>query len=216
MEQIWNFPLYIIPLQGGFASVADNADAHGTQRLLVFSKRETAILFIASFELLSSPKPLNNERELGWLLRSLKQPVTGLLLDPNPRNPEASSGSSYLVEEVLANLRPDLSPWNYPIFVLATATGFVTIDGAAADGEYLSALAVFTDEERAEQYLTNSGETAELCALESMGDTVIFLRGLSNLIGAVALDPSIVDNHNTAKYAFSIDTLLNKYLVRED
>ncbi len=215
MSDTWRFPLYIIPITGGFVSVSDNAAGEPEQSLLVFSESAAAVLFIATFDVLSAPKALHNARELGWLLRGLQYPVTRLLLDANPQNPESSSGKLFTVEEVLRELRPDLSPWNYPVFALATDAGFVTIDGVAEDGEYLSAIALFGSPEQAEQYLLESGDQAELCPLESFEDAVIFLQGVASMVGAAALDPVVTSGRHTAKYCFSIETLLTKYLVRE-
>lgn len=216
MNISWQYPLYLIPIQGGFASVSDNDSSEPDQSLIVFSSDAAAVLFISHFNLLSAPKAIQNDRELSWLLHGLKPPVTRMLLDANPANPESKSGQLFTVKEVLSTLKPDLSPWDYPVYAIATDVGFVTIDGAAADGEFLSAIAFFTSQEKAHQYLESSGDTGETCEIKNRIDANIFLRGVSKMVGAVAIDPIVEGNKHSAKYCFSVETLLNKYLIGSD
>ena len=77
----------------------------------------------------------------------------------------------------------------------------------------MSAIAFFTSKENAQYYLELSGDTGELCEIKNRIEANVFLRGVSRMVGAVALDPTIHENKHTAKYCFSVDTLLNKYLV---
>jgi hypothetical protein len=111
------------------------------------------------------------------------------------------------------HLSADLSPWNYPVYVIAQGTGFASIHGCASDGRPLTAIAFFTTSERACDYLRDAGETGELCELTDLRLTRRFLDRLALEIFAVAVDPVVDDAGRTAKYCFDIATLLEKYLV---
>jgi len=213
----WNFPLYLIPNHQGYAAVADNDPLTGEpepdQSLLLFSDESSAIMLIAAFELLSAPKPLRNERELVWLLQSLKSPVHHVLLDPNPVQPASDSGRKLPIDQVLQQLKPDLSPWNYPVYAVAVDEGFLTIDGTASSGETLSALALFASKEKVDDYLRQAGTSGRYCEIADRQQAIVFFRAVRELVSAVALDPQIENGRHTARYGFSLDTLLEKYLV---
>lgn len=212
----WQYPLFVVPVPGGFASVFDNDADETQQSLLAFSDSNAAILFIATFGLLSAPRPLKNDRELAWLLRGIQKPVVNLLVDANPANPDSASGQLHTIEHVLENLTLEYSPWDYPVFAIGKEQGFVCIDGAAEDGEWLSAIALFSSEQKVQDYLEHSKEQGELCLINNQQEAIVFLRGIRELVTAVAIDPYLKNNKHAAKFCFSIDTLLDKYLVVEN
>ncbi len=77
------------------------------------------------------------------------------------------------------------------------------------------AVAIFTTREKAESYLGDSGETGTIRDLDDVKSTRDFLERIAVDATAVALDATIEDGRHRAQYCFSIQTLLDKYLVNK-
>ncbi|MDP7015399.1 MAG: hypothetical protein QGG36_06350 [Pirellulaceae bacterium] len=217
MSLTWNYPIYLLPHQGGYASIVDpDGGADPDYHLVVYTDEEIAESQMAAFGLLGDPRPLHNDREFGWLLQSLQGPVRKVSFDPKPIEQNVNARWTVEVAALLADhLHPDNSPWNYPIFAIAEGAGFASIAGPAANGGVM-ALALFTTEERVHSYMKSSSEEGTICRLENLQEAVRFLRGLRDYVEAVALDPTVEDGRHAAQYCFTIDTLLEKYLVPKD
>jgi hypothetical protein len=220
MSRYWEYPIYLIPHGGGYASMVDpnvDADVEPTQMLVVYTESEFAAQFMLEFGMEDTPRMLFNDREFSWLLQSLRAPVTDVAFDPSPLGDKIEARWQVAVRELLeAYLTADYSPWNYPVYAIAQGTGFVSIDAATSDGETLTVLGLFTSEDKASGYLEAAGESGELCILMNLDEARTFLTALTDLIGAIALDPTVENDQRAAKHCFPLDTLLNKYLVREE
>ncbi|MBI2480630.1 MAG: hypothetical protein HYV60_19000 [Planctomycetia bacterium] len=220
MSRHWEYPIYLIPHGGGFASMVHpdtEADAEPTQMLVVYTESEVAVQFMSEFGMDDKPRMLFNDREFSWLLRSLRAAVTDVAFDPSPLGDKVGARWQVAVRELLAtHLTADYSPWNYPVYAIAQDTGFASIDAADSDGQPLTVLGLFTSEGKANSYLAAANESGELCPLTNLDEARTFLTALTNLIGAVALDPTVENDQRTAKHCFPLDTLLSKYLVREE
>ncbi len=217
MELTWKYPLYIIPLTTGYASVVDSQDpGQPVHYLVIFTELEKAEGVMAQWEISGSPRALSNAREFGWLLRSLQAPVSQIALDPEPTDDEVNARWSISVDEMLQqHLVVDYSPWSYPVYVWAQKDGFACIEGVGPDGGQLAALALFASEEKLTQYVDDTQEGGELFELSDLEQTREFLSRLNARVTAVALNPQSVDGKRSAKHCFSLDTLLAKYLVNE-
>jgi hypothetical protein len=219
MSRYWEYPIYLIPHGGGYASMVDpdaDADADPTHMLVVYTESEVAVQFMSEFGMPESPRMLFNDREFSWLLQSLRAPVADVAFDPSPLGGKIGARWQVAVRELLdEHLTMDYSPWNYPVYAVAQETGFVSIDGAGSEGESLTVLGLFTSEDKAKSYLDAADESGELCTLRDLDEARIFLTALIEQVVAVALDPIVEQNRRTAKHCFPLETLLNKYLVRE-
>ncbi len=217
MELTWRYPLYIIPLTTGYASVVDSQDpGKPVHSLVVFTELEKAERVMAQWEISGSPRALSNAREFDWMLRSLQAPVSQIALDAEPTDDQVNARWSISVEEMLQeHLVVDYSPWNYPVFVLAQKEGFACIEGVGPDGGQLAALALFDNEEKLAQYVDDTREGGKRFELSDLAQTRKFLSGLNPNVTAVALNPQSVDGKRSTKHCFSLQTLLYKYLVNE-
>lgn len=210
----WNYPLYIVPHGPGYVSLVDPNVGPSTQWLAVYTNESLAQKLMYQYQVLGSPRPLENAREFAWLVRSLKPPVTQVAFDPQPTDESINAAWKVSCRELLDDhLSIDYSPWNYPVFVIANDDGFVSIEERQADGAGQVALAVFTSEDRVSQYLQASGEAGTPCRLANVDEATRFFTGVSTLVDAVALDPQVSEGERTAKYCFRIDKLLTDYLV---
>lgn len=218
MSRYWEYPIYLIPHGGGYASIVDpNAEAEPTQMLVVYTESEVAVQFMSEFGMADTPRMLFNDREFSWLLQSLRAPVTDVAFDPSPLGDKVGARWQVAVSELLeSHLTADYSPWNYPVYAIAQEKGFVSIDGARSDDEPLTVLGLFTREDKARGYLEAADEAGELCTLASLDEMRTFLTALRHQIAAVALDPIVEQDQRTAKHCFPLETLLNKYLVRDE
>jgi hypothetical protein len=208
MNITWNYPIYLIPHQAGYVSIAAN-DGSDEQMLVVYTCEASAASFMQDHGLPGTPRPLRNAREFGWLLDALRAPVTRVAFDPEVTDRRANPRWEIPVHELCGkHLAADFSPWNYPVYVAAQDTGFACIQGQASDGRPLTAIAVFTSSERAQTYLQDAGVSGQLCELADMPSTRRFLRALALEIFAVAVDPVVDQAGSKAKYCFDIATLL--------
>ena len=192
-----------------------NPDDTKKQMLVICSSKELAMGLVYQFELMSMLKELKNDREFVWLLRSIKKPVTQVAFDPQPQGEEVNAVEIVEIDELLSNrLSPDMSPWNYPVYVVAQEQGFVSIESPDETGEMIMLLCLFTEKRLAADYLDKSGSEGEFCAFHDVGEARTFFESLDrSLAAAVALDPEIDEGTHKAKYCFSIEVLLEKYLV---
>jgi hypothetical protein len=210
-----DYPIYLVPHGGGYASIVD-PQAESVQLLVVYTEEQDAADFMIQFGLPGSPRALHNDREFLWLLQSLQSPVTQVAFDPRPVEQQVNSRWTVSVQSLMEDhLAADYSPWSYPIFVIATDCGFTSIQGQASDGRPILAVAVFTKASKARAYLEAAEETGTLCKLADMDQARRFLESLALEVFAVAVDPVVTDEKRSAKHCFDIATLLEKYLVRE-
>lgn len=214
MDLAIEYPVYLIPHGGGYLSIVD-PESQDEQLLVVCSTQEEATKLIYQFEILSAPTTLSNDREFVWLLDSLNYPVIGVAFDPKPANNSINATYVKSISELLTDhLSPDRSPWNYPVFTVAEEEGFACIEGSEVDGSPLVAICVFTNSERANEYVENSKGEGTPCMLHDLSQARDFFGQIDESYAvAVAIDPVIENDKSTAKYCFSIKTLMDKYLV---
>ncbi len=216
MDSQWDYPIYLIALGGGYASIFERGqEGEETQAVVVCTNEDLCERFMARHELQAQPKAMKNSREFVWLLQNLKLPVTRVAFDPAPDDPNAMPRWSVAIAELLKELVIDFSPWNYPVFVVAQGNGFASIESEPSDREKMRAVALFTDPKKATTYLEAAGETGSVTALKDLGATRALLQVLAADANAVALDPVVQDGKRTAKHCFEITTVLNKYLVQQ-
>lgn len=215
MTFTWRYPLYLIPLDGGYVSVVDaQADESAAHHLAVFTSDALAASFMRHCQILGSPRPLRNAHEFGWLLQSLRHPVTRVAFDPQPDSTTVCSRWSVTVENLLTRyLVPDNSPWNYPMFVVCQQQGYASIEGQSPDGSQWTAIGFFTGREKAEAYLQASPAVGTIRALSDVNEARALLAEMAGAATAVALDPTIHEGSHSATHCLSIQTVLQKYLV---
>jgi hypothetical protein len=215
MTFVWRYPLFLIPLEGGYVSVVEGPpDESATHLLAVFTTSTLAESFMNHCQIPGVPKPLLNAREFGWLLQSLRHPVTRVAFDPQPASLTVQSRWDVSVEELLTrHLVPDNSPWNYPVFVLQEPAGYASIEGQSADGSRWTAIAIFSSREKAEAYRQVAASAGTVCEIANMAEARTLLGTVTGSVSAVALDPTVCDGRYAAPHCFSLRTILDKYLV---
>jgi hypothetical protein len=208
------YPLFLIPHGGGYLSIVD-PDSPAEQMLVVCSNEELFLQLLYQFEIMSSPKKLLNDREFAWLLKYVKPPVTKVAFDPRPIGADVNAAEVVSIATLLGErLKPDLSPWNYPVFAIAEDEGFISITSDDGAGGVMTLLTMFTSKELAMEYLEKTNQQGTLCRLADVGQARTFLSSIdSSFAVAVALDPVVDGEFQSSKYCFSIDVLLEKYLV---
>ncbi len=215
----WKYPVYVIPLGAGFVSVdSSTRNDPPAPRLAVFTNESTADTFVDTHGISSQPRPLHNSREFGWLLQSLRHPVTEIAFDPLATEDGLDTAWNVSVTELLGHelLAKDLSPWNYPVFIVEQEDGFASIDGQGRDGNSLIAISLFTNPDRAEAYLRDAGEPGTVREIADREQARSFLSLFPSDSSAIALDPVVEAGRRRAKYCFPIKTLLDKYFADPD
>lgn len=215
MSFTWHYPLYLIPLDGGYVSVVGaQPEVSPVHHLAVFTSEDLAMSFMQHCAILGAPRPLRNAREFGWLLQSLRHPVTQVTFDPQPDSAHVASRWTATVEDLLQHhLVPDNSPWNYPVFVVRQQRGYASILGQSPDGMRWTAVGLFTLRGKAEAYLQASHAEGTICELGEVAEVRALLREMAATATAVALDPTISEGRHSAAHCFSIQTLLDRYLT---
>jgi hypothetical protein len=214
----WQYPLYVIPLGGGYVSVVDSPTADAPQQMLaVFTSLPVAESFVQVHQLDCAPKPLHNGREFGWLLQSLRAPVTQVAFDPEAGEQRVTSRWTVGVQQLLEHhLQVDSSPWNYPVFVVRQQEGYASIEGHADDGRSLRAVCLFTSSDKAQAYLQDTGLEATVQSLPDRQAARQLLEQMVPDVTAVALDAVVSEGKHSARYCFPIQVLLDKYLVVQE
>ncbi|MGY8768557.1 MAG: hypothetical protein ACKVH8_09040 [Pirellulales bacterium] len=214
----WNYPIYLIAHSGGYASIVDPTSEiePPLQQLVVISEEKQALQFMGNFQILGAPKPLNNDREFGWLLQSLKPPVTSIAFDPNPVEKEINATWTCSIGTMLEqHLSMDNSPWNYPVYFINQDTGYSSILGQSAEGQDVIVLNLFTTKDKANEFLKAADEPGDLEEYADMSSLREFLEGMQKSGSAVAIDPEITEAGRTAKNCLGLESLLSKYLVAD-
>ncbi len=213
MDINWEYPIYLIPHQDGYVSIFAH-DGSEDQMLVVYTCRESAVEFMDDHGLPGQPSALQNAREFRWLLDALRAPVTQVAFDPRVVQRRARTRWKVSIDALRdKHLAADYSPWNYPVYAIAQDTGYACIQGRASDGRPLTAIALFTSSERAEDYLESAGENGQLCEIGDMALARRLLNSLPLEVFSVAIDPVVDDSVRKARHCFDIATLLERYLV---
>ncbi|PHR94738.1 MAG: hypothetical protein COA78_31705 [Blastopirellula sp.] len=214
----WNYPIYLIAHSGGYASIVDptSKSEPPLQQLVVISEETLALQFMGDFGIMGAPRMLNNDREFGWLLQSLKPPVTSIAFDPNPVEKEINAAWACSIDTMLEkHLSMDNSPWNYPVYFINQDTGYSSILGQSADGKDVIVLNLFTTKEKANEFLKAADEPGDLEEYADMASLREFLDSMQKSGSAIAIDPEITETGRTAKNCLGIESLLAKYLVSD-
>lgn len=212
------YPLYLVPLEAGYVSVVEHTpDDEPTYYLAVFTDEFLAVEFMRECGIDAEARPLHNSREFAWLAQSLRAPITNLAFDPLADSTSVEARWKVPVKDVLEkHIRVDYSPWNYPVFVVDQEDGFASVEGTTSQGDELRAIGLFTTKEKAEEYLSEADEQGFIRQLDDLPQVRSFLEDVSGDVSAVALNLSVQEGQRTAKYCFSIKTVLEKYLVEPD
>jgi len=162
-------------------------------------------------------KKISGDRELKWLLNSLKKPVTGTVMDPVGQKADGQPNSQWQMpaDELAACIRVDFSPWNYPIFAIKEADGWSSIAANDSVGDPMFVVIVFTSEKKAIEFGEQAGIRCEVKKMNSVGTVRTWLELMPAEVKAVAMDPVIEDGVQKAKHGFAIERLLADYLVFE-
>ena len=212
----WDYPLFLIPHGGGYASVVDQSEGETRTLLVVHTNEELAENFMRCCSLGGAPRALHNDREFRWLLISLRDPVRYVAFDPQAEMAEGLRARWTISVRTLLDehMDVDYSPWNYPVYAIEQPAGFASIEGRQSSGQSWRAVNLFTAREKAESYLQGAEEEGELVRLADMTATRDLLESLSDDVSAVALDPLASGEERSAKHCFVLTTLLEKYLKR--
>jgi len=212
MSFTWNYPIYLIRHEGGYASVAvDGDDDEARFAVAVFTALSGAEAFMAAAQFQGEPQALGSDREFAQFLAALRPPFTEVAFDSAPEGPNVNAQWTAGVADLLEKHLPAAnSPWDYPVYVLDEGKGHASIDGGG--DEKMVAVALFTDRDLAETYLRGAKIDASLHALDDPGELADLLRSLSATATAVALNPTVDGGQRHAKTCVPVATLLEKYL----
>jgi len=196
------------------AGTEPDSECGRTYHLAVFTRYDLAKAFAEHVGIEADPRPLCNAREFAWMAQSLRSPVDSLAFDPVPESKKVDARWKVSVRELIDNhLVIEYSPWNYPVFVIEQEGGFASVEGSTSRGENRRAVGVFTTTDTAQKFLEDAEETGTVQALDDVSQTRRFLESVSAEASAVALDLTVSHGQRSAKYCFSVQTLLDKYLV---
>ncbi|PQO35817.1 hypothetical protein C5Y96_09210 [Blastopirellula marina] len=212
----WEYPLYLIAHGGGYTSIVDPQDTDDQPQhiLTTHSNEQVALNFMQQFAIIGEPRQLNNDREFRWFLKSLKLPVTKVAYDPEPVEFDVNAKWIAKIKTLLEDyLIVDNSPWNYPVYVIKQQDGYSSTIGNNEDGEPITLLNLFTEEEKAKKYAQTEEGAGELMTLHNMEHVREMLLGLRESVSAVAMDPVYEENESSSQYCIGVDALLDKYLV---
>ena len=212
----WEYPLFLIAHGGGYTSIVDPKDTDDQPQhiLTTHSSESIALGFMQQFAIIGEPRQLNNDREFRWFLKSLKLPVTKVAYDPEPVEFDINAKWTAKIKTLLEDyLIVDNSPWNYPVFVIEQPDGYCSTVGNGEEGNTMTLLNLFTEEEKAREYLKTQEQGGEVTPLHSMEHVRKILLGLRDSVSAVALDPKYEENESSSQYCIGVDALLDKYLV---
>ena len=212
----WEYPLYLIAHGGGYTSIVDPKDTDDQPQhiLTTHSSEQVALSFMQQFAIIGEPRQLNNDREFRWFLKSLKLPVTKVAYDPEPVEFDINAKWTAKIKTLLEDfLIVDNSPWNYPVFVIKQEDGYSSTVGNDEEGQPITLLNLFTEEEKAKKYLTTEDGSGEVTTLHNMEHVREILLGLRESVSAVAMDPVYAENESSSQYCIGVEALLDKYLV---
>jgi len=212
----WEYPLYLIAHGGGYTSIVDPKDTDDQPQhiLTTHSSEQVALNFMQQFAIIGEPRQLNNDREFRWFLKSLKLPVTQVAYDPDPVEFDLNAKWIAKIKTLLEDhLIVDNSPWNYPVFIIQQEDGYSSIAGNDEEGQPITLLNLFTDEEKAKKYAATEEGSGEVTTLHNMEHVREILLGLRDTVSAVALDPVFDENESSSQYCIGVEALLDKYLV---
>lgn len=217
MQFEWQYPLFLIPHAGGYAALVDDTVTPAEQALVVTTNGELALALMHRFDILSVPRQLHNAREFKWLLESLQSPITRVVFDPQPVEDRCDAAWRVSVADLLGRyVIADNSPWNYPITVIANDEGFLCIGDDEPKEQAVNAIAVFTEQSKADAYLSETNDVGTPCHLGNVTEAKTFLSSLVPVVNAVAINPRVENGIRVTKHCFSLETLLTKYLVLPD
>jgi hypothetical protein len=211
-----NYPLSLIALDGGYVSVVDADGAEPRPHYLaVFTSEDAAETFMQRCEVLGAIKELRNARDFAWLLQSVRPPVTRVSFDPEPLSLTVQGRWQVDIQEMLnEHLLIDYSPWNYPAFAIRQPRGYASIHGETSHGSQWTAVSIFTSREKAEAFLTASGEQGEIEDVVNLAAARKLLESLKDVAQAVAIDPTIEEDRHNAQHCLGLQNVLDKYLVQ--
>lgn len=212
----WEYPLYLIAHGGGYTSIVDPQDTDDQPQhiLTTHSSEQVALNFMQQFAIIGEPRQLNNDREFRWFLKSLKLPVTKVAYDPNPVEFDVNAKWIAKIKTLLEDyLIVDNSPWNYPVFVVEKGDGFSSTTGNDEEGNPITLLNLFTEEDKAKKVSETQEGAGEVITLHNMEHIRELLLGLRDIISAVAMDPVYEENESSSQYCIGVEALLDKYLV---
>lgn len=213
----WQYPIYLLPHERGYASLVDAGQQQPTQSLIVCTDPQAAVELMARFVMLGRPRALHNAREFRWLLQSLRQPVTQVAFDPAPTDDAINARWQVAISELLTHHLPsDNSPWNYSVFAIGQADGFACIEGGPDDTPAWKAVGMFTSRQKAEAYLRDAEEQGDVLELPDLESAVTFLGAMQADVQAAALDPQVIAGRRVAETCLTIEVLLTKYLVPQE
>ena len=211
----WEYPLYLIANGGGYTSIVDPQDTDDQPQhiLTTHSSEAVALSFMQQFAIIGEPRQLNNDREFRWFLKSLKLPVTKVAYDPQPVEYDINAKWTASIKRLLEDfLIVDNSPWHYPVYIVETSDGYSSTIGTSENGEQMTLLNLFTEEEKAKSYAKTQGG-GEVITLHNMEHVREILLGLRESVSAVAMDPVYEQEESSSQYCIGLDALLDKYLV---
>ena len=215
MNPEWNYPLYLVRIEYGFASVVDEA-ADGQRRVsvAVFTDEARMERFMQTVGIEEAPsRQIANDREFSYLLQSLQRPVTSIAFDSEPEGREINARWIVEIQELLDKHLPHAtSPWSYPVYVVAESDCFSCIERADDSRGPLRAMSVFTTSSGAEEYVRNARIDGSVETIGTPEDFRELLEYVDASVTAIALDPTADGENRSAKWCAEIATVLEKYV----
>ena len=214
MSLDWGYPLYLIGIELGFASVVDEvADGQRRVSLVVFTDQARMERFMHEVGLEGMPRPIANDREFSYLLQGLRAPVTSVAFDSAPCGREVHARWIVEVQELLDKHLPwAASPWSYPLYVVAERDGFSCVEETADSKRPRRAMSLFTTSNAAQQYAQNARIEGSVQPVATPDDLRTLLQHLDSTVTAMAIDPTAAGVKRMAKRCVEIATVLEKYL----
>lgn len=210
MENEIRYPLYAVRQGDGFACTGGTTDkGQEILALALFSSLELAARYADHNDLEPHFAKIRSPNGLRDFVEKMHPDVVAVAFDLTIADDgTARVAFSEGVDELITRLPEIAFTWDYPLYVLEVVPGaFASINGTAADGSQLVAVAVFTDSDLAARYRDSEEPAASIRPLNDAEAFARFLK-LCQPTSAVTFDLTKSTQGSIAKHCVNIDTLL--------
>ena len=118
MSYRWEYPLFLVRIDDGFAAVQVASDGEQRQfAVVVFTDQSRCRRFSETLQLDGEIVKLNNDREFAALVSLFRPPFTSVVFDSAPEGTAVNADWQTDIATLLADHLPlAKSPWGYPLF----------------------------------------------------------------------------------------------------
>ena len=209
----WSYPLYLIRIGTGFASVVSDDAEKSICSVVVFTSMDRMERFLDKAQLTGEPRELSNDREFAYFAQGLKPPISHVAFDSNPEGKQVNPRWSVEIPTLLRDHLPhSASPWDYPVYAITERKGYSCIQGQSSGQETIQAICLFTEYARAADYQTCANLHGDITTLETPSELRKLLEQLKDDASAVAIDPTADGESRQAKVCVSVETVIQRYL----